>query len=539
MQIAAAVALVISAFLWVGPAVMRPDIFDGDAAHHVFWLYQYADPTLFPGDISVEYLRTSAPLGYRALYAALAPFVDVLVACEVLSGLLVVVTGMLAWKVAASVVDDGDAALRGLLGVLAYVVLLASSTGIDLVPAMAFQRTFAFPLTLLCMYGLISGRYAWAGVSWVGAALFYPVLLPVLGVGAGCVFLRDLAVTRRMPPAWIVNGLCGVAALVLALFFMPQAPELGPAYSYAQAIQMPEYGADGRLQLYYTDSIAGNYLRFHMMGMGWGPYHLAAIAVLVALALTLGERRLVPVVAWALPATGLAFWIVMRLFPEKLMFGLYLPNRHTRWSYAAFAIVAGSAGLFALIKTLRRRIPEPSSTKLSYGAALLTPLLAFTLTLSHYRDILGSPIDQDLERTYAYIASLPVDTLVAAHPDLADYIPLRSRRSVLASTETSMPWLAGYYKIVKPRVEASLRAAYATDIAAMDSALASYSVDVFVVGPAAWSATRYLEPYNGMVQQLLDRGRSEGFALQHPPAERILFRSGDYYVLKVAKQQPG
>src|SRR5690606_40444330 len=63
---AAALTLLVAALLWAGPALLRPDVFDGDAAHHVWWLYRYADPTLFPGDVMFDYFRTSAPLGYRA-----------------------------------------------------------------------------------------------------------------------------------------------------------------------------------------------------------------------------------------------------------------------------------------------------------------------------------------------------------------------------------------------------------------------------------------------------------------------------------------
>jgi hypothetical protein len=155
-----------------------------------------------------------------------------------------------------------------------------------------------------------------------------------------------------------------------------------------------------------------------------------------------------------------------------------------------------------------------------------------------YRDI-TKPVDRDLENIYAFISQLPKDTLVAAHPTLADDIPLRKRRSVLTSTETSMPWLRGYYAIVKPRVEASLRAAYATDVAELDSELAPYGVGVFVTGPMVWNETKYLEPYDSeFFQDLLARGRDKGFALREPPPDRVLYRSGDYYVLSVRAAEP-
>ena len=42
-----------------------------------------------------------------------------------------------------------------------------------------------------------------------------------------------------------------------------------------------------------------------------------------------------------------------------------------------------------------------------------------------------------------------------------------------------------------------------------------------------------------MVQGLLTRGRAQGFALEHPPEERILFRSGDYYVIRTMRNGSG
>lgn len=530
LRISAWMALVLATCLWVGPAVVRPDIFDGDAAHHVFWLYKYADPTLFPDDISVEYLRTSAPLGYRALYAAIAPVIDVLNAQEVLSVVLFFLSGWMAWKLGTAIEGPGRA-LRGFLAVMTCIAMVGVSRTSDLLPAMAFQRTFALPVTLLCLWALISGRYLWVGISWLLSGLFYPVLLPVLGLAGGLVFVRDLIAQRRMPSMWIANGLSGIAALVLALYFMPQVDWLGPAVTYQQAVAMPEYGTNGRLQLHVHGFFA-DYFRFHMMGLGWSAQFLLVIAAFTAAAIWMGRKLFLPTAAWIFVGVGLVLWAAMRLFPEKLMFGLYLPNRHTRWSIAAFGIVAISAGGYALIEAASRRM---ELRRIALVLAIVAPVATGLALAPRTISLMRLPFDQDLENTYAYIASLPNDMLVGAHPDLASYIPLRARHSVLTSTEVSMPWMSGYYAKVKPRLEALLRAAYATDIEEVDSLLAPYGVDVFVTGPGVWRSTGYLEPYNKMAQALIANGRRRGFALEHPPEDRILFRSGDYTVIQVRK----
>ena len=545
LRAAAAIGLAIATALWVGPALLRPDLFEDDATQHIWWLYRYADPALFRGDVMVDYFRTMAPLGYRAIYGVVARFVDALFAAKLLSGLLYLASGWLAWQIGTSVGGRDNRAARGLLLVVSFVfvVFVERATAAVLEP-LAFQRTFALPILLLCLWALIARRYRWAGVSWLASALLYPAVLPLVGLMSGCVFLRDLVRDRRMPDAWIFNSACAVAAVAAALLGIPQAGALGPAFTYSEAVGMPEYGPNGRLQLHLSNAFVADLVRYHTMGLGTSPYFLVALTAAVVFVWWRGKSRLIPFAAWAMLGTGLALWALLRLFPAQLMFGLYLPNRHSKWAIAAFAIVVFAAAAYSVLELIVGLVRNRDGRiaggavpawALSSGAVLAMGLLLWP----DARSIIATPVDRDLENVYAFIAQLPKDTLVAAHPTLADDIPLRSRRSVLTSTETSMPWLKGYYAIVKPRVEASLRAAYATDIADLDAQLAPFGVGVFVTGPMVWSETKYLEPYDSeLFQDLLARGRDKGFALREPPPDRVLYRSGDYYVLSVRAAQP-
>jgi hypothetical protein len=524
--------VLIGLLLWVGPGLLRPDLFDGDAAHHIFWLYRYADPSLFPGDITVDYLRTSATLGYRALYAAVVPLVDPIFASKVVAGLLFVASGWLAWLLGTAGKHE-DAPLRGLLTVLGLLLMLAASLQTDSLATMGMQRTFGLPVTLLCLWALVAQHYRWVGISWLLAGLFYPVLLPVLGVGAAVVFLRDLMRDRRLPPAWLFNGCCGLLSLGLGLFGAPTAPELGPVASYAQAAVMPEFARGGRLDLWSTGGYAAVF-RHGMTGLGWSPRVMLAVAAAVVFAWLAGQRRQLPFAAWAMLITGLVFWLALRLFPQQLMFGLYLPNRHSRWVILAFGAMAIAAALYGLVGPLIRRVGAARSSQV---LAVLAPLVAAVALWPQAHAQWSQPVDEDLQRTQAYLRGLPKDALIAAHPDVANYLPLYTRRSVLASTETSMPWMLGYYERVKPRLEASLQAAYATSMDDVDRILGPYGVQVMVTGPAAWHREGYLQPWDATVRELQARGREQGFALQSPPADRILFHSGEYYVVKVWGQR--
>ena len=531
--ICAIVCFIVGSLLWLGPDIARKDIFNGDAAHHVFWLYRYADPELFPDDLSIEYFGSGAvaPLGYRYFYAGIARYVDVLTASEWMSVVLLGITVFIAWLLGRELAlrreSESDARLVGLFCVAATLAVLPQT---DLVPAMGFQRTFALPLTLLCLWALISRRYVWVGVSWLAAALFYPVIIAVLGLAACIVFLLDLIRDRRMPPAWIANGIFGILAISIILAFATTPPDVGPGVSYEQALAMPEFGRGGRQVLFGT-GLGGAIFRHHRTGLGWSPYAVALMVGAVLLTAALGYRKLIPRPALVLAGTGVGLWLLARL----TLFDLYLPNRHSRYTLAAMFIVALALAAYAMVRQVTTMLVDrPATTRAVISLAQLAApiVVAIALTPSAIADW-KKPVDESLERTYAYLETLPPDTVIAAHPDVANYIPLRSKRSVLASTEGWIAFMLGYHARMTPRIEASLRAAYATDWSQVESVLRPYDVDVIVSSAESFNATSYHPPLDGLAQDLLEKGRRDNFALADPPADRVLFRDGDYIVVRL------
>lgn len=535
---AVACTVLVAVFLF-GPYVCRVDLFNNDVAHHVFWLYGYADPQLFPNDIAVDYFRTSAMGGYRAMYAAVAAEFDVLLAAEWLSVLLLVWCAVLAWKLGVAA-EASNSEMHGLLAVTAMCLLLQWSQAQDLLPPVAIQRTFALPMVLLTLWALVSERFVWVGVSWIAAALVYPVVLPVQGLTAAVVFGRKIFVKRRLPRHWAINLVAGTVAVSIAAVGVPIPAHIGPPLTYEQAMQLPEFGLQGRLGM-YGEGWRGYWLRDQRTGLGWSAKVLALIALSVAVAWLGRASRRIPLEAWVMVLVGVGIWAAMRLFPEQLMFGLYLPNRHARWAIGAFGVLAMAAGASSAIDYLGRRFATSVGKlrRLRTLVAILAPAAVAVATVPSGIAAWRQPVDRDLENTYGFISSLPKDTLVAAHPDLADFVPVRTRRSVVTSTEISMAWMEGYYEVMKPRVEASLRAAYATRMEDVDAQLEPLGVDVMLTGPAVWAKSGYFAPFDGLVQDLRERGRRDGFVLQHPPVDRILFRSGDYYVIRVGNCPTG
>jgi hypothetical protein len=521
------VCATLGALLWLGPWLLLPSLVSDDAAHHVFWLYRYTDPGLFPGDPSIEYFSSNsvAPYGYRALYAGIASWMDVLTAAEWLSVALLAWSALLAWRLGHDL-DTPDRALVGLFAVVALMLLLPVT---DLHPAMAFQRTFALPLTLLCLWGLTSRRYAWVGVSWFASALVYPVIIPVLGLTGSMVFLADMLRNRRMPPRWLSNGVLGIAAILVVVLGSGTPDGVGPMVTFAQAMAMPEFGTGGRQQLFGV-TFSDYWFRHHRTGLGWSPRAILALGAALTVLVVREHLRWIPLGVWLIAAVGVVLWFTARL----MLFDLYLPNRHSRWSIAAFAIVAFALAAYSLIAAVAtaRRADRMVGRTWSKALALLSPLVvAVALAPAAYAR-LSQPVDTDLERAYGFLATLPRDTLVIAHPDLANFVPLRTQRSVVASTEAGIAFMQGYYGRYRPRLEASLRIAYATSWVEVDEIADRYGVDVVLTGPQVWASMHYDAGFEDLMSKLSQQGTERGFVLREPPAERILFRSGETFVVR-------
>jgi hypothetical protein len=513
--------------LWLGPWLLRPSLLSNDAAHHVFWLYRYADSGLFPGDPSIEYFSSNsvAPYGYRALYAVIAPWFDVLTAAEWLSVPLLGCSAWLAWRLGRDL-ETPDPTLVGLLAVVTLMLLLPL---VDLHPAMAFQRTFALPLTLLCLWALVVRRYVWVGISWLSAALVYPVIIPVLGLTGGLVFLADLVRTKRMPAHWLLNGVLGVSAVLIVLLGSGTPDGVGPMVSFAQAMAMPEFGPGGRQQLFGV-TVSGNWFHHHRTGLGWSPPVVLTLCIALAVLAVRGHLRRVPPAAWFLAATGLVLWFAARL----VLFDLYLPNRHSRWSLSAFAIVVFALAVHSLAAARATSTGSGQSIgpRWSTALAFLAPLVVVASLLPAASAKWSQPEDADLERAYDYLAAMPRDTLIMAHPDLANFVPVRTQHSVVASTEAAIAFMQGYYARYRPRMEDSLRVAYATSWQEVDEIADRYGADVVLTGPQVWASAHYDAGFEELMHELWQRSATEDFVLRTPSPERVLFRSGEVYVVK-------
>jgi hypothetical protein len=223
------------------------------------------------------------------------------------------------------------------------------------------------------------------------------------------------------------------------------------------------------------------------------------------------------------------------------LFALHLPNRYVVYTLPLFGLMWAAAvvpRLFTVLMPVTKHVPVLASLRCPPLWLALSGLLVVGTAVDAHRAITTElrrlpPPGQ--EAAYAFLATLPKTTLVAAHPLDASHVPLRSQRRVLAAMETALPYYTGYYRFVAERLRAALAATYAVHMAEVDALYEQYGVDVFLVNRQRYTAPgwRYDAPFQEAVRDQIQQGLQQGFSLLAPPPERRLFCAGEYCVIRL------
>ena len=511
------------------PALLRADLHDEDFAHHIWWTYSWIDSELFPHDLAREFFSQPilAPYGYQFLFRSFVPIVDPQHLAEALPFLLVLAGTILAFLI-------GQRAGHGLLGgvVGATFFILAELRFLHA----GLPRSFATPLLLFGMWALLAQRQTALGCALLLAALFYPPVVANLGLCAAIILALRVWKERELPERWpVLVGLGCLALAVLGLAYLRPFPaELGRTVTFAEAYAMPEFWPGGRSHFFNPDP--WHFYFSKRNGLGIDPW----VALLLVGVLGATWRLLPGTIsreAWVLAGVSIGLFIAAHL----TLFVLHYPNRYTLYALPVCGLLVLAGAVPALVTKLRSyrscdRLLAFFGKQTVIVAIGSLVLFAFgTEATLKLVSVLRTPSNQALEAVYRFLETLPKDTLVASHPNDADNIPLRSRRSVLASMETSLPLYVGYYRNMAQRLDAVLAAFHATNFVTVDRLHEQYGVDVFVVNQRRYAPGKslYFQPFYAATQEQWARGNREGFVLRDPPPERILFQRGEFSVIRV------
>lgn len=505
-----------------------------DVRSHVFWMWRFIDPTLFPNDLIADYFQSVAPWGYTALYkGAVAMGFEPIMFNKVLPLPLVLITtaycfwiGMMMFPVPLS-------------SFITTLLLNQTIWNTHDIPS-ATPRAFIYPLFLGFLYYVMRRSLIPCLITIVLQGLFYP---QALFLSSGILILRLVRLngwrlslsSDRSDYVFCGAGLASV--FVLLLPYALKISDYGPVLTAAEARTLPTLEGDGRknfffdspLKFWFCGERSGmfpyNWCKFERPPQLWGAIALPIVLCFpkrFPLAEKISEHiAILPQIL--LSSLGMFF------LAHVLLFRLHLPSRYTKHSIRMVVAFAAGIALVLLLEAGFRWATCRSDQ--AFGGKTL-PALGCVGLLCVY--IFGYPFLMDrypnpdyvhapAPKVYEFLAEQPKDSLVASLSELANNIPSLSQRSILTASEIANPYHMGYYNQIQQRTYDLMAAQYSLEKNEVRAFLDTYGVDFWLVDANAFkpdyvernSWLRQIEPTATGAIQNLHAGRK-------PVVERLM-----------------
>ncbi|WP_017325149.1 hypothetical protein [Synechococcus sp. PCC 7336] len=434
-------------------------IIQDDARQHVFWMYRYLDPNLFPHDLIADYFQSVAPAGYKALYGLLAQVgIEPVVASKLLPTVLGLLTTYFCFQLAFELLPVPFSAF------LASLLLNQNLWGQDGLIS-ATPRAFLYPIFLAFLWAL--QRRSPLGVSCAIAALgtFYPSLVLVC---ATLLVIRALSMRAKFPylglrqealPASL-SGLAIAAAVIFA--YALGTSTYGPAISAEQARLLPEFAPNGRTSFFSN----GDLWQFWLNGSRSGLNIAAALIPPLAygsllLPVLLRVPRLFDLGKQVRDKVGLLWQLlaasgVMFLTAHALLFRLHLPSRYTVHSLRIAAALAAALAIALLLDTTLKTAASATRHRRSKELFALLSVGLLAIATIGYPATQHEFIETDYvtgtkPALYQFFRQQPGDRPIASLSAEANNLPTFAQRSILTGAEYAIPFQQGYYSQIRQR----------------------------------------------------------------------------------------
>jgi hypothetical protein len=505
-----------------------------DVRQHVFWMFRFLDPKLFPNDPIADYFQSIAPPGFAALYRFFATLgIDPLFVSKLVPfGLGLLTAGFLFGAALRILRSPAIAALAAIL--LCQCLWLSS----DL--CSATPRAFFYPLfAAFIYYHAGHSRLAVLIVVFLEGIFFPPGALISLSVIA-----LDLVQINKVWPRFIRDYrtyvFCALAVVVVLFALIPYlrgAEKFGPMLTYAQARQMSEFAPGGRVPFFYSDL-----WNYWMHGAGGLHIQSRPSSLFVAFLWPIFAffPRAFPLLRRArgqvlLRIGGAA--LILFAISHALLFRLYLPSRYTQHTGRVLLALAAAVAIMALVDFLLRWSESRGASQLAclFGSGLAALVLLWTvclpLFLSHFPR--ANYITGNAPNLYRFFAAQAPTIRIASIADEANNLPAFCRRSIIFGVETAVPFHPGYYLPLRQRGLAIASAQYSPDLSVVQRCIREQHIDFWLLDRGAFTPEHLR--YNRVLRQLRlkipDSSSASSPFLQHPPPRCVVFADPHFVVV--------
>ena len=529
------IAALIFSFSALQVAFQSAYVIQDDARQHVFWMYRFVDPELFPNDLIADYFQSVAPLGYATLYRLFAYLgVEPLLFNKILPAILGVIATAYCFGVCLQMFS---------VPLAGFIASLLLNQNLWLVNDLSSgtPRAFFTPLFLAFLYYLLKRSLLPCLITIALQSLFYP---HIALISAGVLFMQLLS--RKKNYLFCCAGI--VTAATALLFYAATDSPFGSVISVSEAKLLPEFLEGGRSAFFLNNSFAfwlyGE--RSGILPREWQYVLLFSFGCLLPL------LRLYPLsFPLAQKLNGKAIVLLHVLIASLMLFfgahlvlfQLHLPSRYTQHSLRILIALANGIFITIILDSASKWIAKYN--KLSVQKNLVKGLLGILLinlfllpsyyVAKAHPERLGYVVGES-PLLYQFFQQQPKDILIASLTKEADFIPSFSRRSLLTAQEYSIPYHTGYYSQLRQRTIKTINAQYSGSLAEAKGMIKDYKIDFWLLAKDAFSP-EYIKSNLWLMQFPQATGAIENLQQRQPALSKLteqctVFEDNNYQVLQ-------
>lgn len=533
-------------------ALVNKYMINDDAMQHIYWMRQFQNNGLFINDLLTENARYFLPWGFVFLYYASSYLIDPVIVSKFLALILFPISALYIYKLLKRIANSN---YTGFMGAVIFII---TATFYKFMIG-GHPRAFGFPLLIIFLYCLIQKQYLGAAIVMILQSLLYPVVFLLSTVTYLCTFIkiRDKKIyfDKVYYKIWffIIATLIGYS-LLISKYIVSYNPQLGTIVSRREVLDHPEFYQKGRFevmpigsllsQIKYNlkESIFGyrmvEYLKEHIINSEAvriyegiiEPFRLKIsitneIAVIFFIFLLLvGIRKKIsfpPEIYYLFFSGILWYWI-----SDYLLFKLYRPERYLQYSVRIIGLIFFSVVIGRLIGGIK----NSRLKKLLKIATIVLVLLFFHVN----KNLALVDLSQNKE-LYEYLSNLPENAVIAAHPCLADGIPIFTQKKVFINFELSNPWYNIYWKTIEKRTYDFFNAYYSEKPKHIYEFCNKNGIDYLVVDKKHFQEGYlteemvYFEPFQRYISNLLKERKH--FILPNMEEQDLLFHKSGITVI--------
>jgi hypothetical protein len=533
-------------------ALVNKYVINDDAMQHIYWMRQFQNQGLFNNDLLTENARYFLPWGFVFLYRAASYLIDPLIVSKFLSLILFPISAMYVYKLLKQIANSN---YTGFIGAVIFII---TATFYKLMIG-GHPRAFGFPLLIIFFYYLVRKQYLGAAIVMILQSLLYPVVFLLSTVTYLCTFIKirekKIYFDKVYSKIWffILATLIG-CSLLISEYIISYNHQLGTMVSRQEVLDHPVFYQKGRFEVlpispllsqikynlkesifgyrmveYFKENIINSEAvrRYEGIIEPFRPdisvtNEVALIFFVFLLLVGIRKKISFPPEIYYLFLSGILwYWI-----SDYLLFKLYRPERYLQYSVRIIGLIFFSVVIGRLIGDIK----NSSLKKFLKIATIVLVLLFFHVN----KNLALVDLSQNKE-LYEYLSNLPEDIVIAAHPCLADGIPIFTQKKVFINFELSNPWYNKYWEIVKKRTFDFFNAYYSEKPRPIYEFCNKNGIDYLVVDKKHFQEGYltdekvYFEPFQRYISNLLKNRKH--FILPNMEEQYLLFQKSGITVI--------